>query len=168
MPSPPTITTIIAPADIDTVCRLAREIWTEHYTPIIGPQQVDYMLDKYQSAPAVAQQIADGYEYYLLRHADQPAGYAALKPQPDSHAAFLSKIYVLKRCRAHGLGRALLDHIEQRCRQLQLRTLWLTVNKHNHLAIDWYGRMGFSSTGPIVADIGQGFVMDDYRFEKQL
>ena len=29
---------------IDTLVQLAREIWTEHYTPIIGAEQVEYML----------------------------------------------------------------------------------------------------------------------------
>ncbi len=37
---------------IDIVESLANEIWTEHYTPIIGKDQVKYMLDKFQSKDA--------------------------------------------------------------------------------------------------------------------
>jgi hypothetical protein len=38
--------------DIDAVAALAREIWTEQVTPIIGKAQVDYMLEMLQRAPA--------------------------------------------------------------------------------------------------------------------
>jgi hypothetical protein len=47
------------------VAELARETWMRHYTPIIGAAQVEYMLEKFQSAPAIAKQIAEGFEYYL-------------------------------------------------------------------------------------------------------
>ena len=33
-------------------------------------------------------------------------------------------------------------------------------------SIAWYTRMGFRNAGPIVQDIGAGYVMDDYRMEK--
>ena len=49
---------------------LAREIWTEHYTPIIGKLQVDYMLDRFQSRQAIAQQIREGVLYFLIQEDD--------------------------------------------------------------------------------------------------
>lgn len=168
MSEPLTLTAVTSPADIDAVCRLAREIWTAHYTPIIGPAQVQYMLDKYQSPSAVAEQIADGYLYDLIHCEGRPAGYAAARADADARATFLSKIYVHPQSQGRGLGRALLEHIEARSRRHDHRTIWLTVNKHNHRAIAWYQHMGFVQTGPIITDIGDGFVMDDYRFEKRL
>ncbi|NCA83730.1 MAG: GNAT family N-acetyltransferase, partial [Opitutae bacterium] len=49
---------------IAAVAALAREIWTQHYVPIIGAAQVEYMLEKFQSAEAIARQLAgEGYEY---------------------------------------------------------------------------------------------------------
>jgi hypothetical protein len=47
------------------VAELARDIWTEHYVPIIGRDQVDYMLDRFQSSDAIARQIESGCKYYL-------------------------------------------------------------------------------------------------------
>ena len=64
----------------------------EHYTPLIGAQQVRYMVDKFQSPGAVKQQIHDGYRYYFLCWDQQIAGYTAVHPEKDS--MFLSKIYV--------------------------------------------------------------------------
>jgi diamine N-acetyltransferase len=44
---------------IDIVASLAKEIWTEHYTPIIGKDQVEYMLGRFQSKKAISSQIKD-------------------------------------------------------------------------------------------------------------
>ena len=46
-------------ADFEIVADLAKEIWTEHYTPIIGWQQVEYMLEKFQSATEIENQIKE-------------------------------------------------------------------------------------------------------------
>jgi len=43
--------------DIDNVAILANQIWTEHYVPIIGEEQVDYMLYKFQSAETVTKSL---------------------------------------------------------------------------------------------------------------
>ena len=56
---------------IKTVVLLAKEIWREHFTAIIGKAQVDYMLKKFQSEEAVREQIEnEGFLYYLLRQDD--------------------------------------------------------------------------------------------------
>ena len=49
-----------------------------------------------------------------------------------------------------------------------LRTLVLGVNKRNAKAIQAYRRNGFTVREEFVLDIGNGFVMDDYLFEKKL
>ena len=42
--------------DFQTLEDLATIIWTEHYTPIIGIEQVAYMLDKFQTSEAMKKQ----------------------------------------------------------------------------------------------------------------
>ena len=51
-------------SQVQAIADLAAVIWAEHFTPIIGEKQVAYMVDKFQSYPALTQQIQDGYEYY--------------------------------------------------------------------------------------------------------
>ncbi|MGD9611993.1 MAG: GNAT family N-acetyltransferase [Kiritimatiellia bacterium] len=148
---------------IAAVAALARETWTQHYVPIIGAAQVDYMLAKFQSSEAIARQIAaEGYEYYLA----PGAGYLALVPDPARQSAMLSKIYVRADRRGAGLGRAMVEFAETRAAELGGAELWLTVNKHNAGAIAFYERMGFRKTNALVTDIGAGFVMDDWRMAK--
>jgi diamine N-acetyltransferase len=154
--------------DVALVAQLAREIWTEHYVDIVGRAQVDYMLATFQSEAAIARQMAKGQEYYLITHDGRPEGYLALVPQPAAGKLFLSKIYVRKAARGLGLGKSALAFAEQRCRDAELRTIWLTVNKHNTASIHWYERMGFRNAGPTVKDIGGGFIMDDFIMEKDV
>lgn len=153
---------------IFAVVALADEIWRDHYAPIIGIDQVEYMLDKFQSDKAISGQIESGYEYYLVLDADTNSGYIALVPDESGRSMKLSKIYIRKSERGRGLGRFALDFAEDLCRQHGCTKLWLTVNKHNASSIRWYERMGFVNAGTTVADIGNGFVMDDYIMEKSM
>lgn len=155
--------------DIDAVAVLAHEVWNQHFPPIIGQEQVDYMLDKFQSVPAITRQIRkDGYEYYLIVEDDERAGYLALVPDDDGGSLQLSKLYLKQSCRGRGLGRTVLGWIEEERVPRGVRELWLTVNKDNAGSITFYQRVGFAIAGPIVTDIGGGFVMNDYRMVKSV
>ena len=159
---------VTQPTDIDSVAVLAQEIWTKHFVPIIGQRQVDYMLAKFQSAPAIAHQIASGYEYYIVSDDDHRAGYFAIVAGRSESSAQLSKIYVRQERRGRGLGKAILGFVEERCIEMGIRELWLTVNRHNAGPIAFYRRMGFTKSESVVQDIGNGFVMDDYRMVKMV
>jgi len=152
-------------AQIHAVAVLAREIWFRHYTPIIGAAQVVYMLERFQSEEAIARQIGqEGFEYVWV----PDAGYAAWVPDRENQSLLVSKIYVKKARRGAGLGRALLELAEQRGGELGCDELWLTVNRYNSASIAFYERMGFRKTGTLVQDIGNGFVMDDFRMAKRI
>jgi ribosomal protein S18 acetylase RimI-like enzyme len=149
------------------VARLAREIWYEYYVALIGRAQVDYMVAKFQSVDAMAQQMREGYEYFLLQRSGENAGYCAVQAKTDERSLFISKLYLLRRQRGTGTGRLCMEFIEQLARRRGLELMWLTVNKGNP-AVNAYKRMGFRIAADLVIDIGGGFVMDDYRMEKPL
>lgn len=154
------------PSDILEVVTLADEIWREHYTPIIGIDQVDYMLDNFQSATAIGDQISDGAEYYLISYNGKPCGYFSFYPKEGS--LFLSKIYVKNSLRGKGLGSLAIDFIEEQAAHQGLSGISLTVNKNNRNSIAAYRKMGFEIIKPVVMDIGGGFIMDDYYMKKKL
>ena len=61
--------------EIRTVAGLAARIWRHHFTPIIGRDQVGYMLQRFQSFEAIADQIRnEGYRYSFLLTDGAPAG----------------------------------------------------------------------------------------------
>lgn len=165
----PRILPVKTTAQIEQVARLAKQIWQQHFTPIIGEAQVRYMLKHFQSVPAIQQQISDESVAYFSAHSkNQPIGYMALIANPDHNKMMLSKLYVSADVRGIGVGKTLLNHAEQLSRQQGFEALWLTVNRHNHHPIDWYLRQGFAIVDEQQKDIGNGFVMDDYIMEKPL
>jgi RimJ/RimL family protein N-acetyltransferase len=151
-------------ARIQMVETLAYEIWNEYFTPIIGKAQVDYMLEKFQSIKAISEQIEQGYQYYLLKTNEGFIGYTGVQPREDE--LFLSKLYIKSSQRGKGYGRKAVQFIESMAREKGLDTVTLTVNKNNLDTIKAYEKLGFDNLGPVVQDIGGGFVMDDYRMAK--
>ena len=145
---------------------LAREIWQEHYTPIIGQAQVDYMLETFQSTAAMLRQLGEGYLYYLLEDEGEAVGYMAVKP--ESERLFLSKFYVRASHRGRGYARSTLTFLTGLATEKGLKKITLTVNRHNALALKAYEKLGFVNVGVVVQEIGNGFVMDDYTMEKRL
>jgi len=145
---------------------LAKEIWTEHYVPIIGKAQVEYMLCRFQSKHAVLEQIDNGALYFLMQENDVFVGYMAVYAKKQE--LFLSKIYVRSSERSKGYGRSAVQFAETIAKERALAKIVLTVNKHNTNTIHVYEKMGFKKTGSIVQDIGDGFFMDDFAMEKDI
>ncbi len=149
--------------DVRVLAALAKEIWEQHFTPIIGAAQVAYMVDKFQSEPAMTRQIAEGYFYRLICLDGVPVGYTGY--HPEENRLFLSKLYLRKSCRKKGLARKALEFLCEVCRERGLKTVYLTVNRHNDDTIAVYKHLGFVTVKEQKADIGNGFYMDDYIME---
>jgi ribosomal protein S18 acetylase RimI-like enzyme len=161
-----TFVKVSAEKQIEMVESLAKEIWTEHYTPIIGREQVCYMLDRFQTKKAVSDEIGAGVLYFLIESGGELIGYVAV--QPKRAELFLSKIYIRSSNRSSGYGRKAVQFIERLARKRGLRKISLTVNKNNTGSLKAYEKLGFRNLGPVIKDIGGGFVMDDYRMEKNV
>ena len=152
-------------ADIRAIADLANVIWHEHFTPIIGIEQVEYMLEKFQSYEAISDAVKNGgYTYYMAEDEQGLAGY--LGAHPDGDNVFLSKIYVEKSHRRMGIASAMLDMVKHDFSDKDY--MWLTVNRNNDIAVATYNALGFDMWRSQVSDIGNGFVMDDYVFRYDL
>ncbi|GAA4270483.1 GNAT family N-acetyltransferase [Hyunsoonleella aestuarii] len=150
----------------EIISQLADSIWREHYIPIVGKPQIDYMLDKFQSAEAIKEQVASGFEYFLIYYNETPVGYISIKK--EEKALFLSKIYVLSSYRRKKIGKSSMMFVEEKASYYNLENIRLTVNINNINSIKAYEKMGFVNEGPLVTDIGNGFIMDDYQMIKKI
>lgn len=151
---------------LKTIEELAYIIWNEHYIPIIGKAQVDYMLNKFQNVESMSQQIEDGYAYFTINYKDNAIGYLAYNI--ESSDLFLSKIYILKEYRGKGFGRKAMLFITEQAKKSNCKSISLTVNKNNTNSIKAYLKVGFNKVEELVIDIGNGFVMDDFKMVKKL
>lgn len=154
--------------DIKALTRLATKIWREHYTPLIGREQTEYMLERFQSEEAIAESIQSGVEYYMAFCDDVLCGYAAAKHIDEGNTVFLSKFYVENLYRGKGLSKKLLTYVFQLAHKYQSTSIWLTCNKHNSRSLDIYKKLGFDIIDQMETDIGEGYIMDDYMLEMKL
>jgi ribosomal protein S18 acetylase RimI-like enzyme len=162
------ILAVINQEDIKLTADLAAIIWSEHYTDLIGQEQVDYMIKNFQSETVISEQIGAGCEYFLVKYDNKYVGYFAIEPQFILNQMFLSKLYVKQDFRGHGIARQCVQFIVDRTKALNLSKIYLTVNKYNQIAIESYLKLGFVKVKSFTKDIGDGFIMDDYGMEKMV
>ena len=152
--------------EISTLSKLAHEIWNQHFVPIIGQAQVDYMLNKFLSPSALSVQIESGYEYFLVFHQNDLVGFTGIHDVDGS--LFLSKLYVHVNHRGKGIASQIVKELIQICKTRNLDKIWLTCNRYNANTLAIYDHLGFQIVREEAADIGNGFVMDDYILEYQI
>lgn len=146
---------------------LANEIWHECFTDILSSNQIDYMVEKFQSERAFIEYFKDeNYAYYFILYFNSVVGYMGIKREDNK--LFLSKLYVKSEYRRKGIAGKCIDLMVERCKIENLTEIYLTVNKHNERAISAYLKNGFIVECEQVADIGCGYVMDDYVMKKRV
>ena len=149
------------PALLADTAKLAGDIWREYFPGIISTQQVEYMVDKFQSLKAMEEQIQNqGYTYYQIRTEEKVLGYTGICPEDDG--LFLSKLYLKKEYRGKGYASGAFRELVALCREKGYRFIRLTCNKSNAHSLEVYRHWGFVQTDAVKTDIGNGFVMDDY------
>ena len=152
--------------EIPILSSLATHIVREHFDPIIGKAQNDYMLEKYQSIPAIKEQIKKGYLYFWVKFENKNAGFIGF--YPIENKLYLSKFYLEKNYRGKKISRKMLEFIENYCKENNLKSIYLNVNRDNDLAIKVYEHLGFVKIREEKNDIGNGYYMDDFVFEYEI
>ncbi|MBB4078857.1 ribosomal protein S18 acetylase RimI-like enzyme [Lewinella aquimaris] len=169
-------------ADFPTIERLARLIWPETFGSILSTAQIEYMLDLMYSEAALMEQVKKGHVFHLLLDAlgDETSGYshhAQLRYRPVGYVSHevnnlpgttkIHKIYLLPGTQGRGYGRALIDKVEAIARRANQTKLRLDVNFQNP-AVSFYEHLGFRKIDRFDTEIGQGYLMEDWRMEKTL
>lgn len=149
--------------DISTVQQLAREIWEEHYLPIIGQQQIDYMLDLFYSTEKIQKELEEGVYWEILYLENEAIGYLVCEVEKENIQ--LSKLYLKSKVRGKGLGKFLIDRSIEIAKENNKNSIRLNVNKNNTQSIAFYERVGFLKVEEGVFDIGNGYFMDDFIYE---
>ena len=153
--------------NIRDLAQLTSEIWHEYWVEILSPEQINYMVEKFQSEEAITKQIAEeNYTYFYIEQDNNIAGYIGLSKKEDY--LFLSKLYIKKEFRHQGIGTQVFEFIKDFALKNNYKKIILTVNKYNSNTIKAYNKWGFKEIDSVVTDIGNGFVMDDYIMEYTL
>ena len=161
-----TVREIQSEADVRRLAKVAKIVWREANTAFCTPEQVEYMIERYQSVEAIMGQLVHGYRYFLMEEDGEILGYFGVQPQGDR--LFLSKFYILAENRGRGLFSVGLDVMREVCHEGAMSAIYLTVNRNNRHAYEVYLHKGFKVIAEECADIGMGFVMDDYIMELEV
>ena len=147
--------------DIPEIQALARSIWEETYHEILSKEQIGYMLEMMYSREVLDKEFSDGVVWDLILDSSNPCGYLSYSLE-DDNSVKLSKIYIEKASRGKAIAgdsiRRVVEYAGKNCRD----KVFLTVHKNNKRAIRAYEKKGFTIAVPVITDIGNGFVMDDY------
>lgn len=157
-----------SPADISTIQSLARRIWYDCYPGMITRQQIEYMLELMYSTQVIEKELASGTVYELAYRGTEAIGYVSYSLEEEGRQLTLHKLYVVRELQGRGLGQQLLEHVKRQACELNATQISLRVNRGNETAIKAYQRAGFVIASTDVADIGGGFVMDDYIMRCEL
>lgn len=151
--------------DLATIARIAGEIWNMHYVPMIGQEQVDYMLGKFYSHASLIEQLGKGHCFYLITNAegDTAIGFLSVSKSGERDY-FLHKLYIYDRKANAGAG---TETLHQLIRITDPKTLTLTVNRKNYKSVNFYFKNGFKIKSVEDFDIGNGYEMNDFVMERK-
>lgn len=147
--------------DIPLLSKVATEIVREHFDPIIGKAQNDYMIERFQSVSAVREQLSHGYSYYFVVKRGEIIGFLAFYPKEN--VLYLSKFYLYKAQRGKSYSKKMLDFVTEQAKTLGMEAIELNVNRDNP-AVHAYEHLGFTKIREEKNPIGGSFFMDDFVF----
>jgi ribosomal protein S18 acetylase RimI-like enzyme len=159
----------LSASTIEAAIACAREVWPAAYEPILPAGQVDYMLDDRTDPNVLTEYLTATDRWFDLavptpESAPDPVdvlGYTSSRLAEPTRVR-LEQLYVVPRSWGTGVADLLFEAVLSHARAVGATLVDLTVNRNNGRALAYYRRIGFEVTGETVADIGGGYVMDDY------
>lgn len=139
---------------------MATRIWHEHYDPIIGSEQVEYMLGKFFTDAALHAQMTEGQVFWFSEVDGQVLGFVSMSQKVPGQY-FMHKFYVENGRRGKGLGKQIFEQLLSL--HPDLRVMRLTVNRHNYKSINFYFKVGFTIECCLDIPIGDGYEMNDFQ-----
>lgn len=156
---------------IPAIFNIAANTWPHTYGSILTPRQIEYMLDMMYSSKALDEQMDKlGHHFYLIKEdtSSHWQGFVSFEyDYKGSQNTKLHKLYVLPECHGSGMGRILIDKVCEEARNYGNKSVLLNMNRNNE-TLGFYKHIGFEIVGEEDIDIGNGFLMEDYIFEKQV
>ncbi len=150
-------------SDLGAIATMARDIWNLHYVPMIGQEQVDYMLDTFYNQQNLEEQMHKGHGFYLVMQQDETLGFLSVSLIRDRDY-FLHKLYIYSQKANAGAGTEVLHEL---IKMIEPKSLTLTVNRQNYKSINFYFKNGFKIKSVKDFDIGNGYEMNDFVMERK-
>lgn len=154
--------------DISAIRTIASLAWIETYSKILSSEQYEYMFDMMYSDDALKQQM-DKHHFLLVKDSsNQSLGFVSFEFNYNGERKTkIHKLYVMPDQHGKGLGRFLIDKVASLADKENDSILTLNMNRYNN-ALSFYKKLGFNIVGEEDIDVGRGYLMEDYIFEKKV
>ncbi|CAN5543141.1 GNAT family N-acetyltransferase [soil metagenome] len=151
--------------DAKAIREIALKTWMDTYVPIVGKEQVDYMIEEMYTVKALQDQMENGNEFLICWLDDAPVGFLSYDKISDERFR-IHKLYIHPDTHGKGLGKLLLDETLKRVRLENGKVIKLNVNRHNKARF-FYEKYGFKVIREEDLPIGK-YWMNDYVMEMEI
>ena len=154
--------------DIPIIQEIAYKTWPNTYGSILSKAQLEYMMDLMYSDESLLEQFKTKPLFFLAYEDDVCLGFASCEPNYlNNKVTRLHKIYILPEAQGKGVGNALVHKVIFIAKENQSVVISLNVNKFNK-AVTFYKKIGFVVASEEDLDIGNGYLMEDYKMELKI
>ncbi len=154
--------------DIPIIQEIAHKTWPITYGSILSKAQLDYMMDLMYSDSSLLEQLKTKPLFFLAYEDDVCLGFTSCENNyQNNKVTRLHKIYILPEAQGKGVGKALIEKVIGIAKENQSEVISLNVNKFNK-AVSFYKKIGFEIASEEDLDIGNGYLMEDYKMELKI
>jgi ribosomal protein S18 acetylase RimI-like enzyme len=154
--------------DIPIIQEIAHKTWPITYGAILSKAQLDYMMDLMYSEVSLLEQLKTKPLFFLAYENGVCLGFTSCEPNYlNKKVTRLHKIYILPEAQGKGVGKLLVEKVIALAKENQSEIISLNVNKFNK-AVSFYKKIGFEIASEEDLDIGNGYLMEDYKMEFRL
>jgi ribosomal protein S18 acetylase RimI-like enzyme len=155
--------------DYKTIQNIAHQTWPIAYGEILSKAQLDYMLDAFYNEEELKDSVANKGHYFILaKEGEETLGFASYEDHYNQkQQTKIHKIYILPETQGKGIGKKLIDYVENVAKENDSTALLLNVNRFNK-ALHFYQKLGFEIVEEVNIELDHGYLMEDFVMEKKI
>ncbi len=152
---------VATPVHFDAIKEIAKATWPSTYGHIISAEQIEYMIGQMYDCNTLQKQYDANTIFLLAEQNGRNVGFASYGYVDTYWEYKLNKLYVLPKMHGRGIGKQLIQHIQQELRSINVSQISLQVNRYNN-AVQFYEKLGFIIIDNQDFHFGQNYYMNDF------
>jgi diamine N-acetyltransferase len=155
--------------DFKTIRAIAKVVWPVTYGDILSKEQLNYMFDMMYSVHSLQHQVKEKKHHFVIVYEDEiPLGFASYEFDcENSNKTKVHKLYILPNLQGKGIGKKIINFIENEALNNHDKAVYLNVNRFNSAKF-FYKKIGFNIVKEEDINIGNDYLMEDYVMEKTI
>ena len=153
--------TSLTVSDVSILRGIARDTFIETFSEANKAEDIDRYLAKNFSEDQLARELSNPNSFFYVAEVNgNVVGYLKLntahaQTEPQAADALeIERIYVLGSYHGGGVGQALYHHAMSVAEDRKASYVWLGVWEHNHRALRFYEKNGFTAFGTHIFQLG--------------